>query len=160
VFTVSVAVTAVVPLIVTGPTPHVGRSVAPVGELEIAQLIFTTPVNPPAGVTEIVDVFPVVAPGFTVIPLLLASAIDGAAGAFTVTAICVLPVIVALVESVPVTVTVYAPDVVVEVVLMLTVLVAAIAEVTLTAAPGMQVGGPVGLARFVVTAQLRFTVPT
>jgi hypothetical protein len=139
---------------------HVGRSVAPDGELEIAQLIFTAPVNPPAGVTVIVDVFPVVAPGFTVMLPLSVSEIDGSAGALTVNAIGVLPVIVAFVESVPVTVTMYAPVVVVVVVLMLTVLVAAAVEVMLTAAPGVQVGELVGLARLVVTAQLRLTVPT
>jgi hypothetical protein len=88
------------------------------------------------------------------------SEIDGSAGALTVNAIGVLPVIVAFVESVPVTVTMYAPVVVVVVVLMLTVLVAAAVEVMLTSAPGVQVGELVGLARLVVTAQLRLTVPT
>jgi hypothetical protein len=64
VFTISVAVCAVSPLIVTDAgTLHVGGSFAAVGV--IAQLRLTTPVNPYHGVTEIVDVFPVVAPGAT-----------------------------------------------------------------------------------------------
>ena len=46
-------------------TLHVGGSLADVGVM--AQLRLTAPVNPYHGVTEIVDVFPVVAPGVTFI---------------------------------------------------------------------------------------------
>jgi hypothetical protein len=62
VFTVSVADCAVSPLMVTeAGTLHVGRSLAVAGEM--AQLRLTVPVKPYHGVTEIVAVFPVVAPG-------------------------------------------------------------------------------------------------
>ena len=44
---------------------HVAGSLAAVGV--IAQLRLMTPVNPPEGVNVIVDVFPVVAPGATLI---------------------------------------------------------------------------------------------
>jgi len=64
VFTVNVADCAVVPLMVTVVgTLHAGGSFAAVGVM--AQLRLTAPVNPYHGVTEIVDVFPVVAPGAT-----------------------------------------------------------------------------------------------
>ena len=66
---VSVAVPAVVPVILTGlvePKLNVGRSWAPVGVEVTAAVITTLPVNPPEGVTVIVEVFPVVAPGKTV----------------------------------------------------------------------------------------------
>jgi hypothetical protein len=63
---VSVAVAAAVPLMVTGlvePKLSVGRSEAPVGLAVTAALKATLPVNPATGVTAIVEVFPVVAPG-------------------------------------------------------------------------------------------------
>jgi hypothetical protein len=66
VYTVNVAVCAVAPLIVTeaGERLHVAGSLAAVGVM--AQLRLTMPVNPPVpGVTVIVEVFPVVAPGAT-----------------------------------------------------------------------------------------------
>jgi hypothetical protein len=52
---------------------HVGTFVAPVGLVVTLHAMLTLPVNPPAGVTEIVDVFPVVAPGVAMVigPLLL-----------------------------------------------------------------------------------------
>jgi hypothetical protein len=79
--------------------------------------------------------------------------------AFTVSAIVVLAVMVAFDESVPVTVTVYAPAVVVDVVLTLTLLIAAEFVMSIPT-PAEQVGMLVGLDRFVVTAQVRFTIPT
>ena len=69
---VRVAICAVVPLIVTevGEILHVAGSVAAFDVNE--QLRFTMPVNPPDGVTVMVEVLPVVAPGATLIaPLLL-----------------------------------------------------------------------------------------
>lgn len=63
------AVPALVPVIETGvvvPNDNVGRSVAPLGLEVRAAVIATLPVNPPAGVTVIVDVFPVVDPGVIV----------------------------------------------------------------------------------------------
>jgi len=62
--TVSVEVTAAVPVMLTG----VGRLqvmglTAPVGAAVTAQLTATFPVNPLVGVTVMVEVFPLVAPG-------------------------------------------------------------------------------------------------
>jgi len=98
-----------------------------------------------------------VAPAAMVTGPLLVSAI--ADGEVIVSGIVVLAVIAAFDASVPVTVTVYAPAVVVEVVLMLTG-AATPGPVMLTTPPGVHVGGLVGFARFVVTAQVRFTFPT
>jgi hypothetical protein len=68
--TVSVDVCAA-PLIATeaGERLHVAGSLAAVGEM--AQLRLTVPVKPLTGVTVIVEVFPVVAPGatLTAVPL-------------------------------------------------------------------------------------------
>jgi len=66
VFSVSVAVCAVLPLMVTevGDRLHVTGSTVNAGVTE--QLRLMAPVNPFAGVTVIVEVFPVVAPGATV----------------------------------------------------------------------------------------------
>jgi len=103
VLTVSVAVPAVVPVIATGElTEQVGGSVSFVGV--IAQLKVTLPVNPPPGVTVIVDVFPVVAPGAIVIaPLFVNVTVSVAETAATVTATAVEAV---RLPEVPVTVTV------------------------------------------------------
>jgi hypothetical protein len=65
--TVNVAVCAVVPLKFVneaGERLHVAGSLAAVGVM--AQVSATVPVNPPDGVTLIVEVLPVVAPGLTV----------------------------------------------------------------------------------------------
>lgn len=67
--TVSVAVSAVLPVIPTGevaPKLKVGMSCAPDGLEVIAAVRVTLPVNPPVGVTVMVEVLPVVAPGSTV----------------------------------------------------------------------------------------------
>jgi hypothetical protein len=65
---VRVAVPAVAPVILTGlvePKLSVGRFVALVG-LEVTVAVSATlPVKPPAGVTVMVEVFPVVAPAVT-----------------------------------------------------------------------------------------------
>jgi hypothetical protein len=71
---VSVAVPAVAPVILTGlvePKLNVGGYWAPDGLEVIAAVSATFPVKPPAGVTVIVDVFPVVTPGVTVTAVLL-----------------------------------------------------------------------------------------
>jgi hypothetical protein len=77
--TVTVALPAVVPVMSTGElaTVHVGTLVPVVGVT--AQVNATAPVNPPPGVTVIVDVLPVVAPAITVIAPLLLRATDGVA---------------------------------------------------------------------------------
>ena len=66
---VRVATPDAVPLTLTelvDPKLNVGRYWAPVGlEVRFAASA-TLPLNPPVGVTEMVDVFPVVAPGATV----------------------------------------------------------------------------------------------
>lgn len=80
------SICAVVPLMVTDDEakPHVGGSLAPVGPVT-AQVRLTVPVNPPDGVTLIVEVFPLVAPGLTdMLPLLL-RANEGATAEVTVT---------------------------------------------------------------------------
>jgi hypothetical protein len=62
---VSVAVPAVVPAMLTGlvvPKLKVGASIAPFGLDVMDAVSVTLPVKPPPGVTEIVEVFPVVAP--------------------------------------------------------------------------------------------------
>jgi hypothetical protein len=69
-----------------GESEHVTGSTAPAGELETAQLSATLPVNPPAGVTAIEVVLPVVAPAATVIAPPAASTIAGC----TVTTTCVV----------------------------------------------------------------------
>jgi hypothetical protein len=71
--TVTVAVAAVVPLMVTEDGMlQVGGSLGLLMEVVTAQVRFTAPVNPPPGVTVTVDVLPVVAPAATVMaPLLL-----------------------------------------------------------------------------------------
>jgi hypothetical protein len=69
---VRVAVAAAEPLIVTGdvdPKLKVGMSDAPDGLEVMAAVNVTAPVKPPAGVTVIVDVFPVAAPGERLIAL-------------------------------------------------------------------------------------------
>ena len=64
VYTVSVVVCAAAPLIVTeAGMLHVAGSLAAAGVM--AQLRLTVPVYPPDGVTVMVEVFPVVAPGAT-----------------------------------------------------------------------------------------------
>ena len=101
VLTVSVAVCADELVIDTeAGTLHVAGSLAAVGV--ITQLRLTVPVNPPDGVTIIVDVLPVVAPGLTLmLPLLLRANVGGTA-AVTVTFTVVVRVIL---PEVPVTVT-------------------------------------------------------
>ena len=71
---VSVAVPAAVPAILTGvvePKLKMGGCTAPDGLDAIAAVSATLPVNPPAGVNVIVEVFPVVAPGATATAVLL-----------------------------------------------------------------------------------------
>jgi hypothetical protein len=68
VVTVKVAVPLLAPVIVTGvvvPKLKVGGSTAPVGLVAIVAVSETGPVKPPDGVSVMVDVFPVAAPGAT-----------------------------------------------------------------------------------------------
>jgi hypothetical protein len=53
----------------------------------MAQVIATAPVNPPDGVTVMVEVLPVVAPGLTVMLLPLVRAKLGGAATLTVTVV-------------------------------------------------------------------------
>jgi hypothetical protein len=74
VLTVRVEVTAVADVTLIGLViVQVGASVAPLGLVVTEQLRVTLPVNPPAGVTEMVDVLLVVAPGVAMVigPLLV-----------------------------------------------------------------------------------------
>lgn len=104
--TVSVPVPAVTPVMLTGdvvPKLKVGRSVAPVGLVAIDAAKATLPVKPPLGVTVIVAVLPVVAPGeLMVMAPLLVNAKVGGMLAVTVTFTVVVCVIA---PDMPVTVT-------------------------------------------------------
>src|SRR5580700_9162679 len=106
VVTVRVAVAAAVPAIVTfAGTPQVGGSVGFASAVVTAQERFTCPVNPPDGVTVRLAVFPVDAPGVTVIaPLLLRLNPADATTPVTVTFTMVVAVILPVVASTPVTV--------------------------------------------------------
>lgn len=78
---VSVDVTADVPVILGEACDklHVGAAVTPVMVVVTAQVRLTVPVKSPVGVIEIVDVFPEVDPGLTVMfPLLLSTKFEGA----------------------------------------------------------------------------------
>lgn len=106
VVTVSVPVAAVVPVMLTGdvePKLNVGGLVAPVG-LDVCAAVRTTlPVKPPLGVTVMVAVLPVIAPGATVIvPPLVRAKLGGGTKAVTVTPTMVVWVIE---PDTPVTVT-------------------------------------------------------
>jgi hypothetical protein len=66
---VSVAVPELAPVMLTGllePKLNVGGYSAPAGLEVITALSVTLPVNPPTGVTVMVEVFPVFSPGETV----------------------------------------------------------------------------------------------
>lgn len=105
VLTVKVAVAAPAPLIVTEDgIVQVGGSTGLEMLVLTAQVRFTWPVKPPEGVTLIVVVLPVVAPGATVMFPLLLSAKPGRI-IVTVTFTEVLAVIVPVAASAPVTVT-------------------------------------------------------
>jgi hypothetical protein len=87
--TVRVAAPAVVPEMLTGvvdPKLKVGGYWAPDGLDVRAAVNATLPMKPPAGVTVMVDVFPVVAPGVTVtvVPL---KANEGFTATVTVTVV-------------------------------------------------------------------------
>ena len=84
--TVNVAVCAVVPFIVTedGWMLHAAGSFAAAGV--IAQLRLTAPVKPLDGVTKIVEVFPMVAPGSIVIAFPVTANVGGGPG-FTVSVV-------------------------------------------------------------------------
>jgi hypothetical protein len=156
VFTINVVVAAVVPLMVTEEgIEQVGTSDAPDGELVSAQLTFTWPVKPPAGVTEITDVLPVIAPGATVMLPLLVSAIDGTAETFTVTVVLA----VAMPVAVAFTVNVYAPLVVPVWVATVSVLLAAVVPLIDTGVVTVHVGVSVEPPGELVIAQVRFTAP-
>jgi hypothetical protein len=77
--TVRVPVSAAVPVMSTvGVTLQVAGLVGLVGVVVTAQVKLTSPVNPFDGVTVMLEVLPVVAPGNTVTPPLLLSANPGA----------------------------------------------------------------------------------
>ena len=76
----SVAVPAVAPVMSTGlvePKLRVGGSTAPLGLEVTAAVNVTSPVKPLAGVTVMVEVFPVVAPAVTVtaVPVIVKPAV-------------------------------------------------------------------------------------
>src|ERR1700756_2759798 len=86
------AVEVIVIVVVTEPVPvmltvdgieQVGVLVAPIGLLVSEQLMLTVPVNPPTGLTVMVEVLPVVAPG--VRPVRFVPATENPAAGFRVT---------------------------------------------------------------------------
>jgi len=89
--------------LIVGVTLHVAGLVGLAGVLVIAQVRFTTPVNPPAGVKVICAVLPVVAPAGKLSGPLFVSAKLG--GGFTVTFTTVLELTLPVAASLPVTVT-------------------------------------------------------
>jgi hypothetical protein len=104
-FTVSVAVAADAPVMLTlDGTLHVGGSLGLAMLVATAHVRLTAAVNPPDGVTEMMDVFPDVAPGETVRLPLFVRAKLGLAGAVIVRFTTVLAVMVPVATSVPVTV--------------------------------------------------------
>ena len=133
---------------------HVAGLVGLAGVVVTAQLKSTTPVKLFDGVTVIVAVFPVAAPAAKLIAPLLVSVIAGAGGAVTVTPTPVLAVIAPLV---PVTVAVYVPGVVVNVVETVTVDVPAAVPVMSTGDTALHVAGLVAATG--VTAQVNATLP-
>jgi hypothetical protein len=81
---VRVAVAALLPVMVTGlvePKLKVGGSMAPAGLEVMAAVSATLPVKPPTGITVMVEVFDVVAPGAMVTAVLVIVKV----GAVTVT---------------------------------------------------------------------------
>ena len=81
---VAVATPAVTPTGVVVPNVNVGRSCAPAGLDVSVAASATLPVKPPLGVTEIIEIFAVVAPGAieTALPLTVKL---GGTGGITVT---------------------------------------------------------------------------
>lgn len=79
-------VEAAAPLMLTdaGASPQVTGSTALAGAVVIAQARLTEPVNPLVGAMVSVEVFPVVAPGATVIGALLESVMPGLPATVTV----------------------------------------------------------------------------
>lgn len=160
VVTMSVPVPFDAPVMLTGdvaPKLKVGGSVAPVGLDVRAAVSVTLPVNPPLGITVMVVVFPVVAPGelMVITPPLLSVKL-GAMYALTL-AVTVVGMVIA--PEVPVTVTAYAPAVVVVVVITVSVAFCAETPVMVTEGVTLQVAGLVGFVSVVVTAQVRLTAP-
>ena len=157
-----VEVPAVVPLIVTdaGDKVQVGRNEAPAGDVVSAQVSATAPVKPPEGVRVSADEEP--EPGATVAGLAAAAASVKSPGMVAAVTVKVTGAVCAAADpegGVAVTVTVYAPTVVVAVVAMFKVAVPAVVSVIDTeVGAGVQVGrlvAPVGP----VTVQVSATAP-
>jgi hypothetical protein len=138
VLTVSVAVTAAVPVIAAGwVTEQTGGSTEPAEPVTVHERV-TLPVKPPLGVTVIVEV--PVAPGEAMVTVVLVRVRFGATGgAVTVRGMWVVTV---LPPEAPITVIVYEPAVVA--VCVVTVSIAVTARVPVMVACGLmeQVGAP------------------
>jgi hypothetical protein len=156
---VNVEVAAAVPEIVTdvGEMLQLIGVLAPVGTVVTLHERSTAPVNPPDGVTVIVDVSPVVAPPVSEIgPLLLKANVPVVVVEVTVTStvvVCVMD------PDLPVTVTTYAPGVVAVVLPMDKVPVAAAVPEMTTDAGTLQLIGLVAPVGTVVTLHCSVTVP-
>lgn len=154
---VSVALTGEPPVMLTdeGRLQVGATTLFVVGEVSW-QVRLTWPAKPPDGVTVMVEVLPVVAPGAMVRLPLFVSEKDGSD--CTVNVVVVEAVMLALLSSVAVILRVYVPrDVEVEVPIGTNPPEAEFPEIV--AKPGTQVGGLVGLAMEVLTEQVMFRLP-
>ena len=149
VLTVSVAVTAAVPVMAGGAaTEQVGRSTAVAGPVTVQESA-TEPVKPPLGMIVIVEV--PLTPGVAMLTVVLVSAKLGAgAGGGAVTVTATIAVLVsartAPLESTAFTDTVYCPGVVPGCVWILTVMVAGAFPEIVTGGMDEQVGTSLALS--------------
>jgi hypothetical protein len=166
VLTVSVAVTAAVPVMAGGAAAEqVGRSTAVAGPVTVQESA-TEPVKPPLGMIVIVEV--PLTPGVAMLTVVLVSAklgagagAGGGAGAVTVTATIAVLVSArtAPLESTAFTDTVYCPGVVPGCVWILTVMVAGAFPEIVTGGMDEQVGTSFALTGELLVPHSRVTLP-
>jgi hypothetical protein len=162
VLTVSVAVTAAVPVMAGGAaTEQVGRSTAVAGPVTVQESA-TEPVKPPPGLIVIVEV--PLTPGVAMLTVVLVSAklgAGGGAGAVTVTAMIAVLVSgrTAPLESTAFTDSVYCPGVVPGCVWIMTVVVAGAFPEIVTGGMDEQVGTSFALTGELLVPHSRVTLP-
>jgi hypothetical protein len=162
VLTVSIADTAVVPVMAGGAaTEQVGRSTAVAGPVTVQESA-TEPVKPPPGLIVIVEV--PLTPGVAMLTVVLVSAklgAGGGAGAVTVTAMIAVLVSgrTAPLESTAFTDSVYCPGVVPGCVWIMTVVVAGAFPEIVTGGMDEQVGTSFALTGELLVPHSRVTLP-